>query len=156
MSSTPPTPDPSSTSPASASRRFTDQSARVVTVIGPRTRVQGNLTADESVEVAGTLEGECRVGGLVRVHEGGSITGDVTAGSIVVNGTVSGRSLEADRVEIGAKGRVLGRIRARRVAIADGAFYEGEVDMDDSGRPAARVTFVEKRSAGPDDAAPKG
>ena len=154
MPVTPPAPDPSSS--ASASRRFTDQTAPVVTVIGPRTRVQGNLTADESVEVAGTLEGECRVEGLVRVHEGGSITGDVAAGSIVVNGTVSGRSLEADRVEIGAKGRVLGRIRARRVAIADGAFYEGEVDMDASGRPAARVTFVEKRSAGPDDAGPKG
>jgi cytoskeletal protein CcmA (bactofilin family) len=156
MSGTPPVPDPASASPAPGTRRFTDETAAPTTVIGAHTRVQGNLTADESVDVAGTLEGDCRVGGLLRVHEGGRVTGDVTASSIVVNGTVSGRSLEADRVEIGAKGRVLARIRARRVSIADGAFYEGEVDMDESGRPAARVTFVEKRSAGPDDAAPKG
>jgi cytoskeletal protein CcmA (bactofilin family) len=155
MPVTPPTPDPSSASSASTSRRFTDQSAPATTVIGARTRVQGNVIADESVDVAGTVEGECRVGGFVRVHEGGTITGDVTARSIVVNGTVSGRSLQADRVEIGGKGRVLARLRARRVAIADGAFYEGEVDMDDSGRPADRVSFVEKRVAGQDDA-PKG
>jgi cytoskeletal protein CcmA (bactofilin family) len=151
---TPPPGSPAASSP-SAARRFTDQSAPASTVIGARTRVQGNLVAEESVDVAGSVEGDCRVGGLVRVHEGGNVTGDVTAGSIVVNGTISGRSLEADRVEIGAKGRVLARIRARRVAIADGAFYEGEVDMDDSGRPAARVTFVEKRGPGREDAAPK-
>ena len=145
MSGTIPTRDSPSATPVT--RRFTDQNAPASTIIGPRTHVQGSLTAQESVDVVGTVEGDCRVEGFIRVHEDGLITGDVTAASIVVNGTVSGRSLEADRVEIGAKGRVLGRVRARRVAIADGAFYEGQVDMDDSGRPAARVAFVEKRGA---------
>jgi cytoskeletal protein CcmA (bactofilin family) len=49
----------------------------------------------------------------------------------------------ADKVEIGATGRVKSSIQARVVAIADGAFFEGEVRMDDSGAP---VTFTEKRS----------
>ena len=36
-------------------------------------------------------------------------------------------------------------IQARVVAIADGAFFEGEVRMDGTGGPGTPQTFTEKR-----------
>jgi cytoskeletal protein CcmA (bactofilin family) len=139
----PPTPAPQLEAP---SRRFTDGADPGATVIGPGTRVKGDLVADGPVEVGGVIEGDARVEALCRVREGARVTGRLEAKSLVLEGEVSGPSVVAERVEIGATARVTSNIRARMVAIADGAFFEGEVRMDDTGAPGTPTSFTEKRS----------
>jgi len=91
---------------------------------------------------------------LFRVRASGRIVGDITAKSLVVEGEVSGRALTADKVEIGAAARVRANVRARVVAIAEGAFFDGQVQMDNREGPADALTFTEKRKPrdGPDPA----
>jgi cytoskeletal protein CcmA (bactofilin family) len=134
-------PEPAAPPPAPA-RRFTDSLDAHSTFVGPGTRIEGSLTSDGPVEVAGTLDGDVHVSGHCRVREGARVTGRLEAKTLVVEGEVSGPALVADKVEIGATGRVTSSIQARVVAIADGAFFQGEVRMDDAGAP---VTFTEKR-----------
>lgn len=138
----PPTPAPA---PEAPSRRFTDAVDPHATVIGPGTRVKGELVADGPVELIGTLDGDARVSSHLRVRLGARVTGRLEAKSLVVEGEVDGPSVVAERVEIGATARITSNIRARVVAIADGAFFEGEVRMDDTGAPGAPITFTEKR-----------
>lgn len=137
----PPTPTPA---PESPSRRFTDALDSHTTLIGPGARFKGELSSDGPVDVAGTLEGDLKVSGHCRVREGASVSGRLEAKSLVIEGRVSGPGMVGDKVEIGATARVTANIRARVVAIADGAFFEGEVRMDEPGAP---VTFKEKRKA---------
>jgi cytoskeletal protein CcmA (bactofilin family) len=132
-------PEPTAPPPA---RRFTDVLDPHSTFVGPGTRIEGHLASDGPVDVAGTLEGDVHVSGHCRVREGARVTGRLEAKTLVVEGEVSGPALVADKVEIGATGRVKSSIQARVVAIADGAFFEGEVRMDDAGAP---LTFTEKR-----------
>jgi cytoskeletal protein CcmA (bactofilin family) len=132
---------PSSTAPSQA-RRFTDSVDPHATVIGPATRVIGELVAEGPVDLAGTLEGNARVVGHCRIREKAIVKGRVEATTLVVEGQVDGAGLVADKVEIGASARVRSNIEARIVAIADGAFFEGTVHMEE---PGARVTFTEKR-----------
>ena len=115
-------------------------------------RIKGTLTGDDPVDFAGTLEGDSQVTGHYLVRASGRIVGDVTAASLVVEGEVSGRTLVAEKVEIGAAARVRANVRARVVAIAEGAFFDGEVHMDNREGPADRLTFTEKRKPreGPD------
>jgi cytoskeletal protein CcmA (bactofilin family) len=131
--------------PDAQSRRFTDAVDPHATVIGPGTRVKGELVADGPLELAGTLEGDARVGSHLRVRKGARVAGQLEAKSLVIEGEVRGTSIVADRVEIGASARVHSSIRARVVAIADGAFFEGEVRMDETGAPGTPITFTEKR-----------
>ena len=140
-----PEPTPSPVTPAQA-RRFTDSLDPHATVNGPGTRFHGELTADGPVDVAGTLEGDARVTGHCRIREGARVTGRLEAKTLVVEGQVDGPALVADKVEIGATARVRSNIEARVVAIADGAFFEGAVRMDEPGAP---VTFKEKRTIRP-------
>jgi cytoskeletal protein CcmA (bactofilin family) len=65
-----------------------------------------------------------------------------------VGGTVEAGTLTADRVEIRASARVSGTLTARVVAIADGAFYEGEVRMEGSGASSAPLYFKDRRKGG--------
>jgi cytoskeletal protein CcmA (bactofilin family) len=138
--------EPPAPQPAPA-RRFTDTVDPHSTFVGPGTRIEGDLTSDSPVDVAGTLDGDIRVSGHCRIREGARVTGRLEAKSLVVEGQVNGPALVADKVEIGATARVESNIEARVVAIADGAFFEGEVRMDGSGEPAAPQTFTEKRKA---------
>ncbi len=119
-------PEPTETNQA---RRFTDSVEKYATVIGPSIKVRGELTGDDAVDVAGTLEGDSRVESHYRVREGARVAGRIEATSLVVAGEVSGPELVADKIEVGASGRVKAKLSARVVAIAEGALFDGSVHM---------------------------
>jgi cytoskeletal protein CcmA (bactofilin family) len=126
-------------------RRFTDAPEANATLVGPGTRIKGELAADGAVDIAGAIEGELRVGGHCRVRQGAHVSGRVEAKTLLIEGTVDGPALVADKIEIGASARVHSNIQARVVAVADGAVFEGRVQMDGSGAPGTAQTFTEKR-----------
>jgi cytoskeletal protein CcmA (bactofilin family) len=128
-------------------RRFTDSVEPTATVIGAGTTVRGDIVAGDPLEIRGTVEGDCRVDAPCIVREGARVVGNVEAASLLVAGEVEAGTLSAEKVEIRASARVRGAIKARTVAIADGAHYEGSVQMHD---PASGpVLFQERRAARP-------
>lgn len=133
------------TAPATRARRFTDSVEGPPTVIGPRTRIKGELSGSDPVDLAGTLEGDSCVSAHYRVRPGGKVVGDIDAASLVVEGEVLARDLTAGKIEIGASARVLANLRAGLVAIAEGAFFDGEVHMQGAEAGAGPVRFKEQR-----------
>jgi cytoskeletal protein CcmA (bactofilin family) len=131
--------------PETHSRRFTDSVDANATVIGPGTRVKGELVTEGPVELAGLLDGDARVEAHLRVRPGARVTGRLEAKSLVVEGEVTGLSMAAQRIEIGATARVRSNIRARVLTIAEGASVEGDLHMDNTGAPGTLTTFTEKR-----------
>lgn len=124
-------------------RRFTDAAEAAVTVIGSGTHVRGDIETSDSLEVRGTVEGDCRVGSHCTVREGARVLGNIDARSLIVAGEVEAGTLTADKVEIRGTACVRATVRARRVAIADGAVYEGDLQTQEAaGEP---VVFKERR-----------
>jgi cytoskeletal protein CcmA (bactofilin family) len=127
------------------------------TLIGPGTRIKGELSGDDSVDLAGTFEGSSRIAGLYHVREGARVKGDIAASDVVIEGEVEGRVVKARKVEIGASSRVRAHVRARVVAVAEGAYFEGQIHMDARRGGTARLSFQEKRKdAGRGSAGPGG
>jgi cytoskeletal protein CcmA (bactofilin family) len=114
-------------------------------VIGPGTTVRGDLTGGDAVEIRGRLEGDCRTSAHCVVSEGARVVGSIEAAGIVVAGAVEARALTADKVEIRASARVRASLTARVVTMADGAFYEGTVQMQGQDAPSGPVFFKERR-----------
>jgi cytoskeletal protein CcmA (bactofilin family) len=127
------------------SRRFTDSPQPAVTVIGPGTHVRGNLAGTDPVEIRGTLEGDCEVSAHCVVHEGARVLGSIDATGLVVAGEVEAGTITADKVELRKTARTRATIRARVIAVADGAFYEGEVQMQGPDAASGPVFFEEQR-----------
>ena len=113
---------------APPNRRFTDGTSVCATRLG-RLQIRGTLTSTESVELGGTFEGPIEVEGLVRVAEGGHVTGTIRAQDAVIAGEVRGHVTVRGRLEIGAKARVLADVEAKAIAIAEGAYIAGRVAM---------------------------
>jgi cytoskeletal protein CcmA (bactofilin family) len=128
-------------------RRFTDTADPAVTVIGSGTHVRGDVVASDAMEIRGTVEGDCRVGAHCTVTEGARVLGNIDATTLVVSGDSEAGTLTAQKVEIRASARVRATIRASRVAIADGALYEGDLQTQE---PAgAALAFSERRAGDP-------
>jgi cytoskeletal protein CcmA (bactofilin family) len=142
-----PEPEPAQAPPAPRpSRRVTDVPKDELTTLGTL-RIKGNVSGGDSVDLAGVLEGDTEVEGLVRVREGARVKGSIKATQIVVEGEVNGESLVAqDKVELRTHAKVRACIDATTLAVADGSFFQGTVNMREGG--AGQVSFREKRGSG--------
>ena len=141
------------TSPAS--RRFTDATYTSVTVIGRGTRFLGDLASSDPIDIRGILEGDCRTSAHCIVREGARVLGNIDAVALLVAGEVDAGVLQADKVEVRASARVLATIRARVVAIADGAFFQGEVEIVEGDRAASGPPLVmDRRKGDPEEPSP--
>jgi cytoskeletal protein CcmA (bactofilin family) len=102
----------------------------VATVIGQGIIIEGEISSDEAVVVAGTVRGKLSVDGPLTIEPGAVIEADVSASSLSVAGAVTGNVQASDRVDLLSGARLVGDVRAARVTIADGAVFKGNVDMD--------------------------
>lgn len=114
-------------------------------ILGPTLRFKGELRADEDFTLQGSIEGSIHHTQNLTIGPDGVVKGDSRALTIVVEGTVEGDLYALESITIRATARVLGNLFAPRVAISDGATFNGKVDMA-SATKAARA-IVGRQSA---------
>jgi len=100
------------------------------TIIGQGFTIEGEITSDEEVVVAGTVRGQLTVDAPVTIDAGGVVEADVGASSLSVGGSVTGNVTATERVDLLSGARLIGDVKAARLTIADGASFKGNVDMD--------------------------
>jgi cytoskeletal protein CcmA (bactofilin family) len=100
------------------------------TIIGHGITIEGEVTSDEEVVVAGTVRGKLSAEGPITIEAGAVVEADIGAASLSVGGHVTGNVAASDRVDLLAGGRLIGDVKAARLTIADGASFKGNVDMD--------------------------
>ncbi len=126
--------------------------AKIDTLIGARTRINGDVEFTGGFHldghINGNVTGAAGPGAILSVSEQGCIEGSVVAANIVLNGIVKGDIDAAERVELGAKARVLGNVRYGVIETAVGAQINRKLIHHDS-RPAAPPR-AESGPAGPE------
>ncbi len=100
------------------------------TVIGAGITIEGEITSDEDVVVAGTIRGKLTAKDSVTIEHGALVEADVSGGAFSVAGSVTGNISSTDRVDLQSGAKVIGNVKAARITIADGAQFKGNVDMD--------------------------
>ncbi len=114
-----------------------------VTIIGRTTRVRGRVTGAVDLEVQGFVEGEIAVGGDVTVDAHGIVGAGIHGRRLVVRGAVKGDLTGDESILLESGARVVGDVRAPRVAIAPGALVRGYVQTGDADAPGARAARVQ-------------
>jgi cytoskeletal protein CcmA (bactofilin family) len=100
------------------------------TIIGAGITIEGEISTDEDVVVAGTVRGKLSAKEAITIEHGATVEADVAGGSLAVAGALTGNVTANDRVDLQSGARVVGNVKAARVTIADGAQFKGNVDMD--------------------------
>jgi cytoskeletal protein CcmA (bactofilin family) len=121
-----------------------------VTVIGRTTRVRGRVSGDGDLQIEGLVIGEIVTSGNVTIDTHGIAGASVRGKRLVVRGAVQGDLLGEEAVVLEDGARVVGDVRAPRIAIAQGALMRGEVQTADDGaavQPSARTHAAVKVAA---------
>ncbi len=113
--------------------------------IGKSLVLKGEVSGSESLYIDGRVEGTINLpGNRVTIGRNGSVTANINAREVVILGKVRGNLAASDRVEIRSEGSLTGDVVAARIAIEDGAFFKGGIDIR---KAAAKVAGDETMSA---------
>jgi cytoskeletal protein CcmA (bactofilin family) len=103
---------------------------KLASVLGPASKIAGDLVADENVEIRGLVEGSVRARcSRVTIGAEGLVQSRIDARSVRIRGTVRGNVTAEDWVEVKPGGVIRGDVRAPRVILHDGAVVTGRLDM---------------------------
>ncbi len=127
-------PEPRGPDPRAAeSRAPVADGAPRASVLGPTLKFRGELSAQEDLIIQGSVEGSITHTQSLTVGTDGTMKGDIRARVIVVDGKVEGDLYATESVSIRATAKVKGNVFAPRVGITEGAFFQGQVEMQPSG-----------------------
>ncbi|MEZ4331334.1 MAG: polymer-forming cytoskeletal protein [Myxococcota bacterium] len=134
---TPPSPGASDAVPIGGAEPFIDPqfslgriAKRPRSRVGAATKFDGELLADEDVEIQGLVEGRvCARRSRVTVGREGFVKSKIEARAVRISGTVRGSVTAEDWVEIKPGAFVRGDVHAPRVILHDGAIVTGLLDM---------------------------
>ena len=112
-------------------KRKPSNSATIDTLIGPKTRINGDVEFTGGLHVDGHINGnvagDADTATFLSVSEQGCIEGSVIAPSVILNGIVKGDIEASDRIELGSKARVLGNVHYSVIETAVGAQINGKL-----------------------------
>jgi cytoskeletal protein CcmA (bactofilin family) len=120
---------------------------RSVSVIGPTLVFKGELSADEDLVIQGTIEGTiAHHKKNLTVGKEGRVKADINAASVTIEGHVEGDIHGDDFVELAKSAVVTGNIFCGRIKMADGATFNGSIEMG-APRPAqAKLSVADDRA----------
>ena len=105
-----------------------------VNIIAEGTVFEGTLKADSDVSVSGRIIGKLEVTGRAVVAPEGTVEGEVTASNANIAGTVQGDLIIGERLLLGSSARVDGTIKTGRLIVEEGAMFNGECQMGQTGQ----------------------
>ena len=100
------------------------------TFLGRSVVFQGEVSGNEDMVIEGQLEGvlnlqEC----CVTVGPNGRVKADIHARLVVTQGSVTGNISAREKIEIRRTGHVVGDLAAAAIAIEEGAYFKGSIEI---------------------------
>ena len=107
--------------------------------IGKSVVIKGELSGSEDLYVDGNVEGNIELRNhSLTVGPNGNVKANVSAKSVVIQGKLDGSVNASDRVELRKSAVVNGDVTTQRIAIEEGAFLKGKIDIQkETGKAAA-------------------
>ena len=124
-------------------RRLIDQIGDAPTFVAEGSRMTGDLETPGPLVVCGSIRGDGRIGGALRMAVTAEWEGEIHAQAAVIAGKITGRLVVEDKLEVGMTAVIRADIVTRSIAVAKGAVIDGAVTVT-SGEPI--VQFEEKRA----------
>jgi cytoskeletal protein CcmA (bactofilin family) len=98
--------------------------------IGATLIIKGEITSSESLYIDGHIEGSLNCGeNRVTVSSNGSVAANITAGEVVILGSVQGNVQCSDRLDIRSDGSLTGDVITKRISVEDQAILKGSVQV---------------------------
>jgi cytoskeletal protein CcmA (bactofilin family) len=100
------------------------------TTIGASLVIKGEVSGSESLYINGRIEGTVNFAdNRVTIAPNGSVVANISAGEVVILGSVQGNIQCSDRLDIRSEGSLTGDVVTQRISVEDGAILKGSVQV---------------------------
>lgn len=103
-----------------------------LSVIASGMKIVGDIESSGVVKIEGTVEGAIRGARQLLLGRQGTVHGDIRAQEVVIGGTVVGKIVADERVEIQGTSSVQGDIHTKSIVVLEGGVINGTVRMGES------------------------
>jgi cytoskeletal protein CcmA (bactofilin family) len=109
------------------------------TVLGPSITLRGELAGAEDLLIDGQFDGSIHLPDhCLTVGAQGQVKANIEVSRAVIQGAITGNITARERIEIHKTGRVMGDLVAPGIAIEDGAYFKGSIEiLREEGHPTA-------------------
>jgi len=98
--------------------------------IGKSVSIKGELSGSEDVYVDGQVEGSIQLSGnSLTIGPNGRVHANVAVKSVTVGGSLEGNIQASERTELRKTAVVNGDVQTRRIAIEEGAYFKGKLEI---------------------------
>ena len=104
--------------------------AKDLATLGKSVVIKGELSGSEDLYIDGQVEGTIDLRNFsLTVGPNGKVKANINAKSIIIQGKVDGSLSASDRLDLRKSAIVTGDVTTQRIAIEEGAFLKGKVDI---------------------------
>jgi cytoskeletal protein CcmA (bactofilin family) len=118
----------------------------IKSLIAQGTRVEGGIGYQEGLRIDGAVQGDVFAAedqpSILVISESASVTGQVQADHIIINGTVKGPVLARHMLELQPKARIVGDVSYRTLEMHQGALIAGllrPLSLEEADKPTLKL-----------------
>src|SRR6266540_7523250 len=101
----------------------------VIAFVGRGVEFKGVITYNGTVRIDGRLDGEIHTEGILVVGEDAVLTAQVTAGTVICRGKITGDIVASGKVRLQAPAVLNGSVKAPLLSIEEGVLFNGSLEM---------------------------
>jgi len=109
----------------------------IIATLGRGSEFEGKLTFEGALRIDGRFSGEIFSDGTLIVGDGASVKAEVSVGSVVIQGQLTGNVKAPNCIEIHSSAHLVGNTFTPTLYVEKGGVFEGNSVME-SGRKAPR------------------
>jgi len=108
-------------------------------LLGRGSEFDGKLTFEGTVRIDGKFTGQIQSGDVLVIGEGAKVSAEVSCGTVIVHGEVTGNIRAKNGVELHHPARVRGNIETPSLMVEKGVLFEGQAKMENLDKSAFPV-----------------
>jgi len=114
-------------------RDRTLKNEEIIAFLGKGTEFKGVITYEGTIRIDGKVEGEIVTKGTLIVGESATINAEVSAGTVISGGRITGNVRALERVQLLSSAIHSGSICTPILAIEEGVVFNGKCEMERTG-----------------------
>ncbi len=126
--------------------RRTAERKNAESVIAAGLTIEGTISGNGDVRIAGQFHGDVNVQGSLTIETGAKLVGGVRASNVIIDGELEGNIDAATKVELRATGVLNGNLNTGSLTVAAGSRMRGQVEFGWSKEVSPRNDMVVERS----------
>jgi cytoskeletal protein CcmA (bactofilin family) len=118
----------------------------IKSLIAQGTRINGGVAYEEGMRIDGDVQGDVFASedrpSILVISEAASVTGQVQADHIIINGSVTGPVVARQMLELQPKARIVGDVSYRTLEMHQGALITGllrPLSLDEADKPTLKL-----------------